>query len=143
MIKSFSNAFELRQALLEVLTADPSVLGQFNQGEHSGLEAIWVTPPDPPAGVNGIRCIIQRTPEGTAAALGSRQVHRDEIWVVTITNYNPENKLTAEAKLRLETHFLLPNSSTLQPKYLSPTGVSFEQVLFWLWRPIAIDRNRI
>lgn len=136
---TYTNPQELRQQLLNVLTAAPSVLGQFG----GGLPAIWVWPPEPPGEVTGIRCLIQRTPVGSTLPSSSTQFQRDELYKVILTNYDPSSKDMAIAKLRIETNFLLSPDRTRQPAYLEPTTITLEECQFWLWRPCFVDSRRV
>lgn len=140
-IKEFSNVFELRQQILDVLTQPTNLLGIFTAGENNGDPAIWVAPPEPPAETKGIRCLIQRTPEGPSQPSSSRLIQRDEYWKIILTNFDWTAKHMAAAKQRMEAHFLLPGLNGLQPKYLEPTGGEHEKLIVWIWRPVAIDRR--
>lgn len=141
-IRQFKSVFELRSSLRELLTKHPRVLGEFTEGEHANIDAIWVSPPDPPSGVKGIRCLIPRTPEASSTPAGSRQIMRSEYWLIRLTNFDSKSKLMAEAKLRVESSFLMPDASTRQAQYIAPTGSTFEETLIWIWRPVAIDRKQ-
>ena len=119
----FNSVADLR-AFLETLLADD--LGTFS----NGLNRIWVTPPQPPAGIGeGLECIIQRTPETEVRGSSGGQKKDFRRWIVTLTNFSDDDSLdSASQKIKASSRLVFYR----EPEYTPAAARNYESFTFHL-----------
>lgn len=130
----FASVVELRDYLAGLLSAE---LGTFG----NGIARIWIKPPSPPAGVSsGLECIIQRTPTGQLNNSSASQRYHERVFTVSLINFADDTTFdTAVTKVKQSERLTFWNRR--DPRYRPSTEDSYEQIDFFLFDPIMINRS--
>jgi hypothetical protein len=122
------NILELRDAVTELLSAAPSLVGNYVLPNNTTIPAVYVVGQKSVPSewkVTGLEVTMRQYPELLPASPISGTVKVTQVWEVVLVQYNPDGKQIAEAMDRMVRRF--PDAT---PRYFPGDDIAYERCRF-------------
>lgn len=138
------NLADLKQHILNAIGDDLGTYTTITSKSESAatLQAIWVSPPQVPAGFtcDGIECVIDSMPEERSMGVASGDSMAMEYWTFRLVQWD-ENKRLYDVKQKIRQYFRRINFNATSLD-IPATRANYAQCTFKIFDPVWISQGR-